>query len=122
MLELVKLLLNSVLSRKGAWFSTIDRKTFYLTLLCLIQNMFASSSLISRTNSSRSAMSIQVEEMGGAIAKHNTRKPVKQTIFSEIHNKQFTMAGKAPICNGKLFQEFGYTANTEAAWAVLDGT
>ncbi len=32
------------------------------------------------------------------------------------------MAGEAPICNGKLFQEFGYTANTEAARAVLNGT
>ncbi len=30
LLELVKLLLNSVLSRKGAWFSTIDLKNFYL--------------------------------------------------------------------------------------------
>ncbi len=30
MLELVKLLLNSVLSRKGARFSTIDLKNFYL--------------------------------------------------------------------------------------------
>jgi hypothetical protein len=29
-LELVKLLLNSVLSRKGAWFSTINLKNFYL--------------------------------------------------------------------------------------------
>jgi hypothetical protein len=29
-LELVKLLLNTVLSRKGAWFSTIDLKNFYL--------------------------------------------------------------------------------------------
>jgi hypothetical protein len=29
-LELVKLLLNSVLSRKGAWFSTIDLENFYL--------------------------------------------------------------------------------------------
>ncbi len=31
-LELVKLLLNSVLSRKGAWFSTIDLKNFYLDI------------------------------------------------------------------------------------------
>ncbi len=30
LLELVKLLLNSVLSRKGARFSTIDLKNFYL--------------------------------------------------------------------------------------------
>ena len=29
-LELIKILLNSVLSRKGARFSTIDLKTFYL--------------------------------------------------------------------------------------------
>jgi hypothetical protein len=32
------------------------------------------------------------------------------------------MAGEAPICNGKLFSKFGYTANTGAAQAVLDGT
>ncbi len=32
------------------------------------------------------------------------------------------MAGKAPICNGKLFHKFGYTARMEAAQAVLDGT
>ncbi len=30
LLELVKLPLNSVLTRKGAWFSTIDLKNFYL--------------------------------------------------------------------------------------------
>jgi hypothetical protein len=30
LLELVKLLLNSVLSRKGAWFSTVNIKSFYL--------------------------------------------------------------------------------------------
>ncbi len=32
------------------------------------------------------------------------------------------MEGEAPICNGKLFDEFGYIARTEAAQAVLDGT
>ncbi len=30
LLELLKLLLNSVLYRKGAWFSTINLKNFYL--------------------------------------------------------------------------------------------
>ncbi len=58
----------------------------------------------------------------GAITEHTTCKPVKQTMFSEIHNKRYTMAGEAPICNGKLFNKFGYTARTEAAQAVLDGT
>ncbi len=32
------------------------------------------------------------------------------------------MAGEAPICNSKLFAKFGYTANTGAAQAILDGT
>ncbi len=47
---------------------------------------------------------------------------VEQTIFSEIHKKQYNLAGKAPICNGELFKEFGYTANTPASQAILDGT
>jgi len=32
------------------------------------------------------------------------------------------MAGEAPTCNGDLFDAFGYTANTTAGRAVLDGT
>jgi hypothetical protein len=32
------------------------------------------------------------------------------------------MAGEAPICNGDLFDAFGYTANTTAGRAVLNGT
>jgi hypothetical protein len=59
--------------------------------------------------------------MGGAIIKKTTQEQVEQTIFSEIHNKRFTMAGEALICNGKLFGKFGYTANTTATRAVLDG-
>ncbi len=65
---------------------------------------------------------IQAEAPGGGIVEHTTRAPVKQTIFSEIHNKRYMMAGEAPICNGNLFDAFGYTANTTAGWAVLDGT
>jgi hypothetical protein len=32
------------------------------------------------------------------------------------------MAVEAPICNGKLFEELGYIANTPAARAILDRT
>ena len=32
------------------------------------------------------------------------------------------MAGEAPICNGVLFDEFGYTSNTAAGRDVLDGS
>jgi hypothetical protein len=51
-----------------------------------------------------------------------TQDSVERTIFSKIHEKQYTLAGEAPICNGKLFQDFGYCANTPASRAVLDGT
>ncbi len=51
-----------------------------------------------------------------------TQETVKQGIFSKVHNKQYTLAGEAPICNGNLFEDFGYLANTPASKAVLDGT
>jgi hypothetical protein len=69
-----------------------------------------------------SAMTIQVEGSNGAILERNTRDTVENTIFSEVHGKQYTQAGEAPICNGALFQDFGYTTSTPASKAVLDGT
>ena len=51
-----------------------------------------------------------------------TLETVEQGIFSEVHNKRYMLAGEAPICNGDLFQDFGYLANTPASHAVLDGT
>jgi hypothetical protein len=67
-----------------------------------------------------SATTIQAERQGGAIIELTTQEMFKQIIFSEIHNKQITMAGEAPICNDKLFQDFGYTATTPALQAVLN--
>jgi hypothetical protein len=51
-----------------------------------------------------------------------TQEAVEQSIFSEKHNKRYRLAGKAPICNSDLFNNFGYTATTPAFQAVLDGT
>jgi hypothetical protein len=70
----------------------------------------------------RSAMTIQVEGSDGAILERNTQDTVENTIFSEVHGKQYTQAGEAPICNGALFQDFRYTASTPVSKAVLDGT
>jgi hypothetical protein len=67
-------------------------------------------------------MTIQVEERGGAIMERNTQDTVEQLIFSEVHKKQYTLAGEAPICNGTLFKDFGYNASTPASRAVLDST
>jgi hypothetical protein len=52
---------------------------------------------------------------------HTTQETVKQTIFSLIHEKRYTLAGEAPICNGNLLQDFGYKATTPASRVVLDG-
>ncbi len=54
--------------------------------------------------------------------KRTTQETVEQEIFSEVHNKQYTLAGEVPICNGNLFQDSGYLTNTPASNAVLDGT
>ncbi len=70
----------------------------------------------------RSATSLQVEGKCGWIVEHTTRDSVKRTIFSEIHEKRYMLAGEAPIWNGELFQDFGYCVNTPASRAVLDGT
>ncbi len=69
-----------------------------------------------------SASSIQVKAQGGAILERTTQGTAEQTILTEIHEKRYTLAGETPICNGELFNQFGYMANTPASKAVLDGT
>jgi hypothetical protein len=69
----------------------------------------------------QSATTIQVEDKGGAIMERTTKDTVENTKFSEIHEKRYTMAGEAPICNGDLFDQFRYMANTPASRDVLYG-
>ncbi len=68
-----------------------------------------------------SATTIQSESPEGANMEHSNQDTEEQTIFSEIHKKRYTLAGEAPIYNRELFQDFGYTANTPASQAILDG-
>jgi hypothetical protein len=70
----------------------------------------------------QSATTIQVEGIDGTISERNMQETVESTIFSEVHEKRYTLAGEAPICNGALFQDFGYTAGTPALRAMLDST
>jgi hypothetical protein len=65
-----------------------------------------------------STTTIQAEGQGGAIVEHFTQDKVTQVLFSEIHSKQYTMAGGSTICNDKLFQHFGYTETMPALQAV----
>jgi hypothetical protein len=69
-----------------------------------------------------SATSVQVEEQSGLVSESTTKDMVEEEIFREVHEKQYTMAKEAPICSGKLFDDFGYIANMPASRAVLNGT
>ncbi len=67
-------------------------------------------------------MSVQVEEQSGLVSESTTKDMVEEAIFRDVHEKQYTMAKEAPICSGKLFDDFGYVANMPASRAVLAGT
>jgi hypothetical protein len=67
-------------------------------------------------------MTIQAEGQGGTIMERTMQDTVGQSIFSKVHEKRYTLAGEALSCNGALFTDFGYTTNTPASKAVLDGT
>jgi hypothetical protein len=70
----------------------------------------------------RSATSIQVPLPSGLVTEVNMQEPVEDAIFSMVHGSRYTLASKAPVCNGKLFEDFGYLAKTPASKAVLNGT
>ncbi len=86
------------------------------------QNFWRKLNYVTGKKQMQSATTIQVEGKSSAIMERNTQDTIKQSIFREVHEKQYTLAGEAPICNGALFQDFGYTASTPALKAVLDGT
>jgi hypothetical protein len=77
---------------------------------------------VTRKKRTRSAMSVQVEEQSGLVLESTTKDMVEAAIFREVHDKRYTLAKEAPICSGRLFDDFGYVANTPVARAVLDGT
>ncbi len=70
----------------------------------------------------RSAMTVQVEEQLGLVSESTTKDAVEDAIFTEVHDKKYMLVKEVPICSGKLFDNFGYVANTPASRAVLDGT
>jgi hypothetical protein len=70
----------------------------------------------------RSATSIQVPEPSGLVTELTTQEPVEDAIFSKVHGSGYTLASKAPVCNGRLFEDFGCLANAPPSKAVLDGT
>ena len=78
------------------------------------------SALGKRRGSSVSA--VQMKDDDGLMTEYNSQKSVQDVIWSEVHQKRYHLAEEAPICNGKLRGEFGYSATSLAAKAVLSGT
>ena len=70
----------------------------------------------------RSATSIQITGESSVVTELDKQGPVEDTIFTEVHGSRYTLAQGAPICQGKLFEDFGYLADTAAAEEVLNGS
>jgi hypothetical protein len=58
----------------------------------------------------------------GLVTELSKQGLVEDAIFLEVHGTHYTLAKEAPIFSGKLFDDFGYVANTPALKAVLDRT
>ncbi len=69
----------------------------------------------------RSVSSVQLEQDGVTI-KVKDEETVTNAIITEVHNKRFTLAFGAPICNVPLAQDFGLLSMGPSAQAVLSGT
>ncbi len=65
---------------------------------------------------------VQVEDGAGGVLNFNSEEEVQEAIFNEVHRKQYNLAEEAPICQGALRGQFGYSATTGIARSVLDGT
>ncbi len=97
--------------RKGAIIQRERQRSFWQRL-----------NYVTGKKQTHSATTVQVEEQLGLVSESTTKDAVKDAIFTEVHDKQHMLAKEAPICSGKLFNDFGYVANTPASRAVLDGT
>jgi len=70
----------------------------------------------------QSMRAVQVEDGAGGVLDVNTEEAVQEEIFNEVHRKRYNLAEEAPICQGALRGQFGYTATSPTARSVLDGT
>ncbi len=69
----------------------------------------------------RSVASVQLDT-GTIPVEVTNEEEVTASIISEVHNKQYIMANRAPICQSPLAQKFGHMSEGPAAGEVLAGT
>jgi hypothetical protein len=65
---------------------------------------------------------VQVEDGARGVVDVDTEEAEQEAIFNKVHWKQYNLAKEAPICQGALWGQFGYTATSPMARSVLDGT
>jgi hypothetical protein len=63
-----------------------------------------------------------VEAGNNTVVEYTTQDSVEKAIWDNIHLKRFYLAEAAPICNGSLRSDFGYSATSITAQKVLSGT
>ncbi len=56
-----------------------------------------------------------MEDGAGGVLDFDTEEAVQDGIFNEVHQKRYNMAKEAPICQGTLRGQFGYTATSPTA-------
>jgi hypothetical protein len=65
---------------------------------------------------------VQVEDGAGGVIDYETEEGVHEAIFNKVNQKRYNLAEEAPICQGGLRGQFGYTSTSPTAKTVLDGT
>ena len=68
-----------------------------------------------------SVLSVQIEQDQGEIEEATTHQTVHKSIWEKIHRKRFYLEEQAPICQGRLRGDFGYTACSPTEKKVLEG-
>ena len=58
---------------------------------------------------------VQVEDGDGGVLDFDTEEEVQEAIFNEVHCKRYNLVEEAPICQGALCGQFGYSATTITA-------
>ena len=66
--------------------------------------------------------SVHVEDENGQITEYSTQQEVQSVVWDKIHQECYHMAEEAPICQGRLREDFGYNADTPAGDKVLEGS
>ena len=76
---------------------------------------------VTKPNKNGSAVVVEVPQTHGPPVVCDTKETVEAAIAEE-NSKRFSLANSAPICQGALFELLGFSANTETAEQILEGT